>query len=125
MGAPVSVTTTIMLLAVVPVWKMLLASAAAAASVLSVMTGCAGEWPWWRCVTATRRHDLASLPYLVGGLDTPALACRCYFGSENEIRKVFRKVGAPDFRKKGKREKKEKIDESKKKMELYLFVPVL
>jgi hypothetical protein len=30
---------------------------------------------------------------------------------------MFRKVGAPEFRKKGEREKKEKIDESKKKME--------
>ena len=33
-----------------------------------------------------------------------------------EIRwQMFRKVGAPEFRKEGEREKKEKIDESKKK----------
>lgn len=30
-------------------------------------------------------------------------------------RQMFRKVGAPEFRKEGEREKKEKIDESKKK----------
>ena len=39
-------------------------------------------------------------------------------------RHMFRKVGAPEFRKKGEREKKEKIGGSKKKMELCLLVPV-
>ena len=64
LGAPVSITTTNMSLALVPSVLKMVSTAAAAASVLPVMTGCTGEWPRRRCVTATRRHGHASLPYL-------------------------------------------------------------